>query len=118
MSKVAAQVDEARRSIQHVPTLSAGCLYFAEVIREWLQDDAQARTDALFQALRRHLQVVTVDLEEEDDPQVVFESLNLKVNRCNRLTWCVTSSSTRQLRPGHALPLSGSAHWIACNGLM
>ena len=36
------------------------------------------RAHALFEALRRHIQLVVIDLEEEDDPQVIFETLNAR----------------------------------------
>ena len=79
LTKVQEMVDEARRTFQHVPALAAGYLYFAEAIGEWLgAGEATKRADALFQALRRHLQVVTIDLEEDDDPQVIFETLNAR----------------------------------------
>jgi hypothetical protein len=35
-------------------------------------------TDALFEALRRHLQLVHIDLDDGDDPQVIFETLNAR----------------------------------------
>lgn len=36
------------------------------------------RLQALFEALRRRLQVVVIELEDEDDPQVIFETLNAR----------------------------------------
>lgn len=36
------------------------------------------RADAIYEAFRRHLQVVQIDLEEDDDPQVIFETLNAR----------------------------------------
>ena len=36
------------------------------------------RAHALFEALRRHIQLVVIALEEEDDPQVIFETLNAR----------------------------------------
>ena len=34
------------------------------------------RMDALFETLRRYLHLVNIELEADDDPQVIFESLN------------------------------------------
>lgn len=34
------------------------------------------RVDALSQALQQHIQFVVIDLEDKDDPQVIFETLN------------------------------------------
>ena len=37
-----------------------------------------ARLDECFQALKNSLQVVTIDLQPGDDPQVIFETLNAR----------------------------------------
>ncbi|PTA66934.1 DUF262 domain-containing protein [Deinococcus arcticus] len=79
VTMVTASVEQARTAFQHVSALAAGYVYFAGAIRDWLmENDPVQRADALFQALRRHLQVVTIDLEEDDDPQVIFETLNAR----------------------------------------
>ena len=36
------------------------------------------RLTAIFQVLRRHLQLVVIELERDDDPQVIFETLNAR----------------------------------------
>lgn len=36
------------------------------------------RLTGLFQVLRRHLQLVVIELERDDDPQVIFETLNAR----------------------------------------
>lgn len=38
----------------------------------------EMRMDECFQALRRSLMVVVIDLQKEDDPQVIFETLNAR----------------------------------------
>jgi len=38
----------------------------------------QDRLDALIQAVQKRLQVVHIELEDEDDPQVIFETLNAR----------------------------------------
>lgn len=67
------------------PPLVEAYLYFHAAIRAYcLGGDAAAQalstdcTDALFEALRRHLQLVHIDLDEDDDPQVIFETLNAR----------------------------------------
>lgn len=73
-------VEQARQSLTHVPNLLAAYSYFHDELREWLGADADLapRADALLMALRKYLQVVRIDLEEEDDPQVIFETLNAR----------------------------------------
>jgi uncharacterized protein with ParB-like and HNH nuclease domain len=36
------------------------------------------RAYALFEALKRHIQLVVIELEDDDDPQVIFETLNAR----------------------------------------
>ncbi len=36
------------------------------------------RAHALYGALRRHIQIVVIELEEDDDPQVIFETMNAR----------------------------------------
>jgi uncharacterized protein with ParB-like and HNH nuclease domain len=36
------------------------------------------RAHALFEALKRHIQLVVIELEDDDDPQVIFETLNAR----------------------------------------
>ena len=40
--------------------------------------DLSTRLEECFQALRNVLQVVTIDLDKDDDPQVIFETLNAR----------------------------------------
>jgi len=39
---------------------------------------ALTRIDALMEALRRHLEIVVIELESGDDPQIIFETLNAR----------------------------------------
>ena len=39
---------------------------------------ALTRIDALMEALKRHLEIVVIDLESGDDPQIIFETLNAR----------------------------------------
>ena len=79
------------------PRLVEAYLFFAQAVREFCflpvsqmpasEDQEEAppvvqfsvdRAHALFEALRRHIQLVVIALEEEDDPQVIFETLNAR----------------------------------------
>lgn len=55
-------------------------LFFAETFSEWLGDstgdDLEARLNALYFAIKEDLHLVVIDLEEQDDAQVIFETLN------------------------------------------
>ncbi len=73
-------VHAAAKAFEHVPNTVAAYAYFAGELRAWLAAGQQPadRADALLTALARHLQVVTIDLEDGDDPQVIFETLNAR----------------------------------------
>jgi Protein of unknown function DUF262/Protein of unknown function (DUF1524) len=68
------------------PRLAAAYLYFAKVIREFVRqgiDDSDLekldhRILGLIQAQRTALQFIVIELEENDDPQVIFETLNAR----------------------------------------
>ncbi|HVE47597.1 MAG TPA: DUF262 domain-containing protein [Acidimicrobiales bacterium] len=67
--------------------------FFAELVDKWLEqgdlddplDDADntpgERMDALVTALTRHLKLVKIDLEANDNAQVIFETLNARGER-------------------------------------
>ncbi|MFK7602064.1 DUF262 domain-containing protein [Deinococcus sp. SM5_A1] len=73
-------VHVAEKAFEHVPNTVAAYAYFVGEVRAWLGLDQQPveRAAALLIALTRHLQVVTIDLEDGDDPQVIFETLNAR----------------------------------------
>jgi Protein of unknown function DUF262/Protein of unknown function (DUF1524) len=68
------------------PRLAAAYLYFAKVIREFvtkgnITSDPEKRDQRIFglvQAQRTALQLIVIELEENDDPQVIFETLNAR----------------------------------------
>lgn len=64
------------------PRMAGAYLFFHDRIREYVgtgaPEDREARLNTLFQALRSALQVVVIELEHEDDPQVIFETLNAR----------------------------------------
>jgi len=71
------------RKRRSVPRLAEAYVFFYRAIERFLagaSDDGvvnvDARAGALFETFRRYLQVVNIELESGDDPQVIFESLN------------------------------------------
>lgn len=81
--------DALRKSLEitdraNAPRLAAAYLYFSDRIREFVTadgaegDDRDQRIFAIYQALRTALQVVVIELEDGDDPQVIFETLNAR----------------------------------------
>jgi hypothetical protein len=58
-----------------------GYLYFSDAIREWIEpgtSNLEKRINALIHALREHMRFVVIDLEDEDDAQLIFETLNAR----------------------------------------
>lgn len=70
----------AEQAFDHVPNTLAAYAYFKGELRTWLTQGGQPndRGDALHASLLHRLQVVTIDLEDQDDPQVIFETLNAR----------------------------------------
>jgi hypothetical protein len=78
------------------PRLVEAYLFFSQSVREFCfvpvdappahEGEAESprvefsvdRAHALYAALRRHIQLVVIALEEDDDPQVIFETLNAR----------------------------------------
>ncbi len=78
-----------RRKYQRIPDprprLAEAYLYFHERVAEFctsveepVVSDIQKRVHALYEALRRHILLVHIELQDDDDPQVIFESLNAR----------------------------------------
>lgn len=80
--------NEAREEFRRVPTFVKAYDFFDRAIRHWTNggdpdDDVPGngpaeRIEALYEALRHHVQVVEIALDEGDDPQVIFETLNAR----------------------------------------
>lgn len=68
-----------RMGIDHPPALEA-IWYFVDQMKTWLAEPSDtprsARRIALAEALLRDLQIVSISLGEDDDAQVIFETLN------------------------------------------
>lgn len=61
--------------------ICATYLYFSEVLSTWTAENTTEETvqtglEALYTTLREDLNLVVIDLEESDDPQEIFETLN------------------------------------------
>jgi hypothetical protein len=56
-------------------------LYFTEAMTEWLKpsdEGIEKRVESLSVSMRDKLRLVVIDLKEEDDAQVIFETLNAR----------------------------------------
>jgi hypothetical protein len=62
--------------------IANGYLFFHQKITEWLKADSEEllkkKLDSLQNALYRGLMVVIIDLDEKDDAQMIFETLNAR----------------------------------------
>jgi len=73
-----------KRKLQERPRMVEAYLYFSRVISEYLAEHSDYKVEipdlieALYHALRRDLQVVSIELEGQDDPQLIFETLNAR----------------------------------------
>ena len=71
------QDDDGDEEIKLIPN---AYLYFADTFSEWIGsstgDDLRVRLDALYFAIKEDLHLVVIDLEDQDDAQVIFETLN------------------------------------------
>ena len=65
--------------IDHPPALEA-IWYFTEQIEQWAEQEGEnrklARLTSISEAILRDLQLVSISLGEQDDPQIIFETLN------------------------------------------
>jgi hypothetical protein len=84
----ASSPDELLRSYGAVPGarevghhIADAYLYFFESARGWLNPGAggmEDRLEALYQTVRDNLRMVVIDLDKDDDPQLIFETLNAR----------------------------------------
>ena len=78
----------ARKADPRPRMVEAYLFFFEELKRFFLGDEGEAplasefplsnRMDVCFQTLRNALMVVVIDLQKDDDPQVIFETLNAR----------------------------------------
>lgn len=77
--------------------------FFQEQVRKWLNDapdSAYERIDALETAVTALLQMVVIDLDSRDDPNVIFETLNARgtpLEQSDLIKNFVIASSSREL---------------------
>lgn len=72
--------------VADLPRIGAAYAYFAGAIKEFAEQEGKAATAeerdqrlfGLLQAMRVALQVIVIELEEGDDPQIIFETLNAR----------------------------------------
>ena len=71
------------RSPADLPAIAQAYLFFHQAVGEWVDEAGEASTPAdrifaLRQALQSSLQLVVIELEPGDDPQMIFETLNAR----------------------------------------
>lgn len=81
---------EVRKALQKekdseatLPRMAEAYLYFHDAVQAFAntakdEADKEAKLQAVFQALRVALQIIVIELEASDDPQVIFETLNAR----------------------------------------
>lgn len=85
--KVEATFPEQIKGRKKLPrgTMAEAYLYFYSSIHDFVSEldpttgctaYQAANIQALYNALRKHLEVIVIELEKDDDPQVIFETLN------------------------------------------
>jgi hypothetical protein len=71
-----------RKRIQPRPRMVEAYLFFHEKVTGWLQLDGTPKISDRIKALRRvfdkRMQLVSIELEKQEDPQVIFETLNAR----------------------------------------
>ena len=66
-----------------LPRMAQAYIYFSEAIAEFIGSDelslsTEDRFYGLMMALKESLQLIVIELEEGDDPQIIFETLNAR----------------------------------------
>ena len=71
-----------RKQLQPRPKMVEAYLFFERSIRDFIYEGTpsthQERVQGLHFALQRSLQLVSIELDTKDDPQVIFETLNAR----------------------------------------
>lgn len=71
-----------RRKLQPRHKMVDAYLFFESSLRDFIMEGAEnspeERIQAVFSALQNSLQLVSIELETKDDPQVIFETLNAR----------------------------------------
>lgn len=66
-----------------LPRMVQAYLYFSQMIEEYIKsedhkENVEERFFSLVMALKQSLQIIVIELEEGDDPQIIFETLNAR----------------------------------------
>ena len=71
-----------RKKLQPRPRMVEAYLFFHEKIREWLDAEGAEKAGDRMKVLRRvfdkRMQLVSIELEQQEDPQAIFETLNAR----------------------------------------
>jgi hypothetical protein len=96
-------------------TIANGYLFFHQKIAEWLSIDSEEllkrKLDSLQNALYRGLMVVVIDLDEKDDAQMIFETLNARGTPLLASDLVKNYLLHRAEECGHDLDQLYSLHW-------
>lgn len=71
-------MDASRGTLHSSSRMADAYRYFLAQMAAWLStdDDTKARARALAAALKDHLRLIVLDLDSNDEPQAIFETLN------------------------------------------
>ncbi len=60
--------------------IADGYLFFYSAVSAWVGSDGQvdSRVEALYKTVREYLRVVVIDLDDRDDAQLIFETMNAR----------------------------------------
>ena len=61
---------------EYNPLIVKAHKFFKEQVHQWIKDDPQERANALEQTIIRLLRIVVIDIDLEDNPNIIFETLN------------------------------------------
>jgi hypothetical protein len=71
-----------RKKLQPRPRFVEAYLFFHEKIEQWISEEGPDKTSERTKALRRvfdkRMQFVSIELEKQEDPQAIFETLNAR----------------------------------------
>jgi len=75
--------NENGREVVALPRMAEAYLFFADAIADFVSeastgDEKINRIHSIVQAMRTSLQFVVIELESDDDPQIIFETLNAR----------------------------------------
>lgn len=90
-------------------------VFFYESISQWIKesdDTAQSRVEGLFAALRDYVRMVVIDLDQKDDPQLIFETLNARGTPLLPADLVKNFLFHRALQNGHSPDTLYQKYWL------